>query len=142
MLIDVIEYNRDFPAGFTRQIESNLIEKFYAAPKDIIYIVHDRYIGEMWPEQYKALISDGELFTSWDIEAKKTSFYIKPSRHSVMIEVRYASASHIYDDSTYIQSYFSDISLEEFTKLHGSEKCIVEDEPIENRWDILDIRKK
>ncbi len=142
MFVDVIEYNSDFPGGFTRNIPVSQIKKFYVPEEDLVYVVNNKHIGEVWPAKYKTLVGDGELFTLWDIEAKKTSFYIKPSRHSVMIDVRYATATHIYDDSTYIQSYFSDMSLEEFKKICDPSKCVEKDEPIENRWDILDIREK
>lgn len=141
MLIEVMEYNSDFPEGFTRQIKSSLIEKFYTTPEDYKYTVRETYGVDSWSKKYKDLINSGKLFTLWNTTTKRTSAYVKVDCHPIMIEVRYASDTHIYDDSTYIQHYWCNMTLEEFTKLYGSEKYVVEDKPIENRWEILDIRR-
>ncbi len=144
MDIIVIDYCSDHPEGTERPIKSEHIEKFYAPPEDMKYIIGS---GEGWFKRHanKKLIKNGKLFKMWNEESGLHVGYVKPDCHPVMLEVRYASDTNIYDGSTYIQYYFSDTPLDEFIKIHGDSRYVHDEseelyeEPIENRWQILDL---
>ena len=141
-IIEVIDYTRDFPEGDKVQINGNNISKFYATPKDYRHTVRIKWDIEPWPKKYKNLIHSGKLFTLWDIKAKRNEAFVKPDCHPVMIEMIYATESHIYDDSTYIHHYWSDTPLDEFIEAYGSSKHVEDKsyEPIKSRWEFLDFR--
>ena len=144
-LILVTYYCSDYPEGEARVIDTNHIEKFYATPEDMTYIIGS---GEDWFKRpkHKRLLKQGKLFKRWNEEMGLDIGCVKPDCHPVLIEVRYASDTHIYDGSTYIQYYFSDMPLDEFIKVHGDSKYVkdtwdkVKDDPIKKkRWEILDF---
>ncbi len=145
MDVEVIRYSDDFPTGYRTHIDSDQIEKFYATPGKLRYIIKSRYIEEVWSQNYKNLIISGKLFSVWDTDAKRMTAFVKPDCHPVMIEVRYASPTNIYDGSIYIQHYWSDMTLEEFTKTYGSLKYkekVEEEGLMLERYEILDLRKE
>ena len=139
MEITVIDYCSDYPEGTERVIDTDHIEKFYAPPKDMKYMIGS---GDDWfklPEN-KKLIKNKKLFKMWDEEKERSVGYVMPDCHPILLEVRYASDTHIYDGSTYLQSYFSNIPLDEFIETHGDSKYVEEIKYTKyNRFEIMDI---